>query len=219
MRLVATTVDDAGNRLDPEVAIPWCAVPGQRRRTALDVESVVSGSSRDVPDQEAVAVLCHDHEPIAAVSDAIAPDRVVGAAECRVSEPKTDARSIGAEDRVAGDEVAAPIGDADAVATSGHAVFGDDVSDARTNGDADAVLDDSIPPDLVVLAALQDEAVAAVARHHVSLDPVGGRLHHVDGVTGVASERVAHDPEVSCAEQGQADPKTAADRAIRGVVS
>ena len=167
-----------------------------------------------------MVILWIDQETIiAAALDQISAHNVVRAAEEGVGDPEADARPSGVTDDVVGDQVVVALLDADAVAASGDVVSGDDVSDARAKGDADAVLNHSVAPDLIALAAFQDEGLAPVTRHQVRLDQVAVRVDRVDGVTGVVSERVAHDPDVPCAVQGQPEPKQAADRAVRGAVS
>jgi alkanesulfonate monooxygenase SsuD/methylene tetrahydromethanopterin reductase-like flavin-dependent oxidoreductase (luciferase family) len=72
---------------------------------------------------------------------------------------------------------------------------------AGAHGDTGSVSSQAVPADLVALAIFQDEALPAVAGHQVRLDQVAVRLDRVDGVTGVVSERVAHDPHFEDASE------------------
>src|SRR3989442_10849528 len=100
MRLVAATVDDSDQGLNPEPSVVHCPIPGERRGAALDVEPVVSRPLSDVALQQAMAVLLSDQESIlAAVFDQVAAGDVGGAAGEGVADAEAGGPPVSPGDR------------------------------------------------------------------------------------------------------------------------
>src|SRR5436190_6681533 len=159
-RLVAAAVDDPHRALDAEVAVIHGSVRRQPRGAPCDIETVVSCPARDVSLQNAMTVLLADEEPVdAAVPDAVSADDVPRAAEEGMRDAEPNPRSLGPNHAIAGDQVAAALFDADAVAASEDPASRDDVPVAGPQRDPSAVSDQVVVLQREVRASLHEEGL------------------------------------------------------------
>src|SRR5919201_2698688 len=93
---VPAAVGHAADSLDPEIAVIESPVPRQRRGAAIDVEAILPSPIGEVCDQQAVAVLLSDQEPVAAdPADAVSADDVARAPDQGVLDAEPDPGSAG----------------------------------------------------------------------------------------------------------------------------
>src|SRR3954454_2084900 len=155
---VSTTVAHAARGLYAEVGVSQCPVLGQLGRAAPDVEAILARADGDVALQTAMAIFASDQERIlAAGPDEVSADEVVATANGRRIECKADPGLVRADNVIAGDQVAVPLLDRDAVSALVDAVSGDHVSGAAANEDAGLIVSSaSVASNLVAVPAHQD---------------------------------------------------------------